>query len=566
MASLQEIDGSREGSLRDYVGAFRRQKTIFFTALLLVPVVAFIFAVSQSPSYQADAEVLITNLSTSSDADRVAQTEVSVARVPAVALHALNAANVRGRTADDLLAQSTVTARSNADILDFSVKDRDSAVATRLVNAYASQFTLYQGNLNTEPLVRTIGEIRAKLAKLGNDQASNDALIISLRTKETQLETEEQVQNSNVRVLQTATTAGRSSPRPALYLVLGLILGLVLGSALALVADALDARVRSVPEALEALGSPLLGLVQRRPDAAALVGSEEDDQHARAVRALKTKLVTSSLVRPAQTIMFTSASTDDGQLEVVANLALSLARGQRRVSLVDFDLGDPSLAEVFGVNAPYGLTDVIAGRALLEEALVRVKVAGDRPAPTGARRVPRSTAQPRQGAARPQAAGARSPAARAGKASPADKGGRAGRGGQLLVLTSGLNPSKDEDLVDAEIVPALFEELRATSDLVVINAPPLLEASDTAALTAMVDAIVMVAGIQQTTRSDLLAARLLLGTLSTPLLGVVLTEPAKDTPALERVQNLVRAWLVSGTDSRRRSTPPSPVRRPRSSD
>jgi uncharacterized protein involved in exopolysaccharide biosynthesis len=263
MTNLQQIDGYREASLRDYFGALRRQKGLFLSVLVLVPVVAFIVAVSQQPSYQATAEVLITNLSPSADPDRVAQTEVSVARVPAVAAHALAAAKVHSETADDLLAHSSVTARSNADVLDFSVNDHNSSVAQRLVNAYVSEFTAYQAALNAEPLIKSVQDVRAKIAALGHKQAANQGLLVSLRNKETQLETEQEIQDSNVRVLRTATSAGRSAPRPALYVALGLILGFVLGAAVAVLGDALDTRIRSVPEVLETLGLPLLGLIPR---------------------------------------------------------------------------------------------------------------------------------------------------------------------------------------------------------------------------------------------------------------------------------------------------------------
>jgi Mrp family chromosome partitioning ATPase len=260
--------------------------------------------------------------------------------------------------------------------------------------------------------------------------------------------------------------------------------------------------------------------------------------------------------------MFTSAAGDDGKLEVVANLAMSLARGHRRVSLVDFDLRDPALGQVFRVNAPYGLTDVISGRALLEEALVRVRVAIERTTASqrSSTKGPRVSGQPRQGAARSQGASGRGPAARTGKPGGLERSGRAGRTGQLAILASGLASSQDEDLVDTEIVATLLSDLRETSDLVIINAPPLLEASDSVVLATMVDAIVMVAGLQQTNRSDLLAVRQLFGTMSAPRLGVVLTEAPDAVPTYQRrALNALRAWILSGT-ARRSSDAPSALR------
>src|SRR5262249_25240942 len=160
----------------------------------------------------------------------------------------------------------------------------------------------------------------------------------ALRAKERQLETTQQVQGSDVRVLRTAIDASKTSPRPTLYLVLGVLLGLVLGTGLAVLADALDKRVRSPDEVVEGLGLPLLGLVpcrsrgSDRPGLAML--NDPDGAEADAVRMLKTKLVLANLSHRAHVIMFVSATADDGKLRVLANLAVSLAGGHRRVVAV----------------------------------------------------------------------------------------------------------------------------------------------------------------------------------------------------------------------------------------
>ncbi len=65
----------------------------------------------------------------------------------------------------------------------------------------------------------------------------------------------------------------------------------------------------------------------------------------------------------ASIVMFTSAGEKDGTSEVVANLALVLARGGKHVVLVDANLRDPVQADHFRQSASLGLADVLSGEA-----------------------------------------------------------------------------------------------------------------------------------------------------------------------------------------------------------
>lgn len=573
---MEEIDGYRDGSLRDYVSALARQKVIFVLVAVLVPAAALGFSLAQQGSYQANAEVLINGLSSSPNADRVAETEASVARTPVVALRAIRAANVRGMTTSGFLAQSSVDANANADLLDFSVTDSDPLLAETLVNAYVRQFTAYRAEFDAAPLVQQIQAIRSKIASLERDPAKNSSLLAVLRSKETQLEATEQVLVPDVRVLDTATRASKISPRPKLYLLLGVILGLVLGSGLAVLADALAPQVRSPAEVVEALGLPLLGLVpqirsrEREGAKLAMVG-DPDGAEAQAVRMLKTKLVLANASRPARVIMLASAVGDDGRSELAANLAISLAHGQRRVTLVDIDLLHPVLAGLFGVPARRGLTDVVSGAVSLEEALVPLEASEERPqtlqgqsATRSERRLVRRAVR---GARDTRDATPRSRSAAAADAGwlDAEAGGdwagfNAERRGELQVLFSGSSSARDAELVESEIFPKVIKDLRSVSDFVLINAPPLLRVGDGIMVATMVDALVVVASARQTRRSDLSELRRVIATLPPLKLGVIVTGADQKPASRSGARDLATASVGSAPlDSGRPSDLPAPL-------
>lgn len=71
-------------------------------------------------------------------------------------------------------------------------------------------------------------------------------------------------------------------------------------------------------------------------------------------------------------LAFTSPQSGDGKTTTAVNAALALGLGGRnRVVLVDADLRRPGVASMLGLRANRGLSDVVAGRAQLEDCLWR---------------------------------------------------------------------------------------------------------------------------------------------------------------------------------------------------
>src|SRR4051794_18137881 len=91
-----EAHAHDQSALREYLHVIRRRKWIALLAIVLVPAAAIAFSLHQTSKYQASAEVLLSrqNLATSLNnvtdpnaaiqADRLAQTQADLARVPPV--------------------------------------------------------------------------------------------------------------------------------------------------------------------------------------------------------------------------------------------------------------------------------------------------------------------------------------------------------------------------------------------------------------------------------------------------------------------------------------------------
>ena len=112
--------GGHGASLRDYLRVVRRRKWIILQAVLLVPAVAVGLSLRQEKVYKATSQVLLVqqnpadqfngiNQSSVPPADRQAQTQADLARVPEVAQKTLDLAGLN-RPVDQFLAHSSAAA------------------------------------------------------------------------------------------------------------------------------------------------------------------------------------------------------------------------------------------------------------------------------------------------------------------------------------------------------------------------------------------------------------------------------------------------------------------------
>jgi len=129
-------------------------------------------------------------------------------------------------------------------------------------------------------------------------------------------------------------------------------------------ASAASAVPAAVPaRALSAQLDPLLVV-------ALAAGSTAAEQY----RALRTRIAHADTGGPLNLLLITSPGRGEGKTLTAANLALTMAQEyQQRVCVIDADLRNPRLHRLFGLPETPGLADVLAGRALLEEALVTVE-------------------------------------------------------------------------------------------------------------------------------------------------------------------------------------------------
>jgi polysaccharide biosynthesis transport protein len=490
---VTSTDGTIVPSLLDYLKVVGRRKFLFLLIVLLVPATAVAVSLNQAPTYQASAEVLLEppGLGTGyTDPQRVAQTRAAVARAPAVVDRVLDAVPSAGLDRKEFLESSSVSAPLGLDILTFSVENSDPRLAMRLATEYANAFTEYQQQLDNEAIANMLAEVRQQLAELEANDEAGSSEYEALERREEDLAAAAAEPTRSARVLTPALEAPKVGPRTVRNGLLAFCLGLVLALIVVFLTDALDTRVRSVDAIREALGLRLLGRLSTPPTRLRkrnrlVMLADPTGREAEQFRALRWSLDLANAEHGARTIMFTSADDGEGKSTTVANLAVALTRAGRRVVVIDADLIRPHLHRLFDLEQQPGLTDVELGETWLTDALRPIGVADDS-----------------------SAAG--------------DVSRRLERAGTLEVLPAGSELQDPDELGFDSAMGRIIQRMRGRADIVLVDAPPLLR-SNAIALSAHVDAVVVVVRLKALRASALQEMGWMLEAAPATKLGFIVT-------------------------------------------
>jgi non-specific protein-tyrosine kinase len=196
---------------------------------------------------------------------------------------------------------------------------------------------------------------------------------------------------------------------------------------------------------------------------------------AEAYRTLRTNLTFfAALDRPVESLVVTSAAPDEGKSEVLVNLAVTMAQGERRTILVDADLRRPGLHELFGVANDRGLTTMILEEEALDDPpLLDVGVEN------------------------------------------------------LLLVPSGPLPPNPADILGSSKMEQVIDVFKERADVILFGAPPVVAVTDAAVLGTKVDGVLLVVAAGRTRRDHAGRAKELLQRVNVRIIGAVLNEATR---------------------------------------
>lgn len=498
--------------LRDYLDIVSRRKWIVVSVTMLVVLAAVAYSLLRAPVYQASRDVLLTqdpsssltgiqNLDLSAQPDRFMQTQANLARGSEIGQRVIAQLDLQHTSVQDFSNRSSVSAVPNANMLTFAYQSTNADVATSAASAYAGQYIAYRHELESAALENTRRQVRDQIERLAAAGDTHGALYASLVDKERQLATIEALQSTDAYLVRSSSGAVQVSPKPVRDVILAVLLGLVVGIGFAFLLEALDTRVRVAQEIANVLGLPLLARLPEPPkglrtrDQLVMLADPMSDD-AEPYRILRTNLEFSTLDLDVRSVMVTSAHEGEGKSTTIANLAIASVRAGKRVLLVDLDLRRPFIHRFFGTASDKGVTQAALGQIPLKEALTRVPAESIL---TGSQ----------HGQPEPELS--------------APWHGDDWAKGRLDVLVAGAIPPDPGEFVASHSLTEILETLSSWYDLVLIDAPPLLHVGDAIALSAKVDAMIVVVKIETARRAMLAELRRTLQSTRAIKLGIIAT-------------------------------------------
>lgn len=312
---------------------------------------------------------------------------------------------------------------------------------------------------------------------------------------------------TNIRVVDSAVPpVGPVKPRILLNLVVGLFVGLVCAVSLAFLQEHMDNTLKTpddienflrmpalamipssraanhrkngrrepLPQALlDAVGVPKPVSLKKEPHNGWLRLDSESLQHsplAEAFHSLRTSVLLSTASRPPQSLVFVSAEPAEGKTTICSNLGISLAQLGKCVLVIDADMRRPTIHDFFHLSNSPGLVNYLTGDSDWRGLLQASGIDG------------------------------------------------------LDCFVCGPVPPNPSELIFSARMRALISEAAAAYDLVLLDAPPLLNVADGRILSTMVEGVILVVKGGATPREMVRRAEIYISEVGGHLIGVVLND------------------------------------------
>jgi capsular exopolysaccharide synthesis family protein len=187
-------------------------------------------------------------------------------------------------------------------------------------------------------------------------------------------------------------------------------------------------------------------------------------------RTIRTNIKFLAKEKPNKILLITSPGKGEGKTISIANLAVSIAQQKESVLLIDANLRKPAIHHIFKTSNDAGLADLILERSELEETIHKPGIGG------------------------------------------------------LDVITSGITSHNPAEILGSESMQDLLNNAAAEYDIVLIDAPNLLDSTETRILANQADGVILVLHRGKTELNAAVEAKKILDLAQAQLLGTIINE------------------------------------------
>jgi polysaccharide biosynthesis transport protein len=287
---------------------------------------------------------------------------------------------------------------------------------------------------------------------------------------------------SNVRGLDPAQLPTKPvSPDMRSNVAIAGMMALLVGVAIVFLLVFLDRSIKSVSDATQAAGVPVLGVIPQLTSAE--LGGKSDDRArdmwvhenpkssiAECCRSLRTNILFSAADRELKTLAVCSANEREGKTTIVIYLGTAMAQSGQRTLLIDTDMRRPRLHKSLNVALSPGLSNLLIGEDDYDNLIKPTEVK------------------------------------------------------DLFVLPCGPPPPNPAELLLTKRFEHVLGELAKRFDRIILDSPPIQPVTDAVVLSKRVDGVVLVVRASRTIRDELRRSARMIRDVGGGLVGVIVNE------------------------------------------
>ncbi|NSW78189.1 MAG: polysaccharide biosynthesis tyrosine autokinase [Chthonomonadetes bacterium] len=272
----------------------------------------------------------------------------------------------------------------------------------------------------------------------------------------------------------------QAGPNPMQVLIAAILLSLFLGIGISVGLEVVDNTVKTTHDAQQLIGLPVTGVIPRlesgdRNLLPKITHIQPASPHAESYRFVGEDLLLTLEEHPdIRSIMVATVRPGQGGTSTIANLAITLAQGGKRVILVDGDMRRPSLHKVFNISNDVGLSSVLSNGLQIAEVLRPTEV------------------------------------------------------DNLVLVPAGPIPKNPWQLLRSQKMQEVVEALEQSCDIVLFDTPSAAVFADASVMASLVDGVIVVVRANHIPRGSELQVKHLLNKAKVKLLGVVLNDAAPE--------------------------------------
>lgn len=265
------------------------------------------------------------------------------------------------------------------------------------------------------------------------------------------------------------------SPRKLLNMAIAAVLGLMLGVFISFLLEYLDNTIKTPTDIERVLNLPVLGAIpaigDKNEDRSSIVKNNPKSPISEAYRTMRTNIQFANIDKDIKTLAITSSIPGEGKSSVSSNFTISLSQEGKNVLYVDCDLRKPKGHEMFNIPNTLGLTNILMGKATLEEAI----------------------------------------------SSPEELEG-------VSIITSGPIPPNPSELLASNRMREFLELVKGKYDMVILDTPPVGPVTDAAILSTIVDGTLLVIETGKAEVDQIEYGKALLEKVNANIIGAVLNK------------------------------------------